>query len=85
MAVYKKLFFKGARNKEKPLRFMVKAETIGPVSFDFTLFDVKDEAELQKMVVNALISMLPNVGIKIEGEIIDGEDKLDGNDVNNRG
>jgi hypothetical protein len=71
------MFFGGARNKDKPMRFLVKAKTISPVSFDFTMFEVNDESELRKLVVDALISKLSGVGIEIEGEIIDGEDKLE--------
>jgi len=77
MAMYHKVFFSGARNKDKPMRFFIKARTVGPVSFDFTMFEVSDEAELQKLVVDALISKLPGVGIEIEGELIDGEEKIE--------
>lgn len=85
MALYHKTFFRGSRNKDKPMRFFVKAKTIGPVSFDFTMFEVNDEAELRKLVVDALITKLPGVGIEINGEIIDGEDKLENDEVKNGG
>ena len=83
MATYHKIFFEGVRNKDKSMRFFVKAKTTGPVSFDFTMFEVNDEAELRKLVVDTLISKLSGVGIEIEGEIVDGEDKLENGVVEN--
>jgi len=85
LAIYRKMFFGSTRNKDKSMRFFVKANTIGPVSFDFTMFEVNSESELRKLVVDALISKLPGVGIEIEGEITDGEDKLENGEVKNGG
>jgi hypothetical protein len=75
MAVYRSQFSYGIRNKDKPMRFFVKAKTVAPISFDFTMFEVDNEAELRKLVVETLISKLRLMDIEVDGEILEGEDK----------
>ena len=81
MAIYHKMFFNGSQNKDKSMRFLVKARTVAPISFDFRMFEVNDEAELHQSVIDALISQLSTVGIEIEGEVVEGEDKLEKSDI----